>query len=248
MTRTSALLLTSLALALPATASADGGPKLTLPDPIPVPAGQVQHTVTDATFTSNITIPGKSPWHHVSESWAASDQSRTVVTDADSGALLSECTTHGKDYACYSPSRNTVTTGQGSGSDLGASWAYNGALIQAQIDAGSLRVTGAATFLGRPVKTLQYTSGNDGASSVLADAETGYPLQRITDLTDNGQHVRQVSAVTTFEVLDPATAAPSLVMSDHTGATVARASVKHKKVIKRKKATKRHNKKAAARR
>src|SRR5919198_1853201 len=132
------------ALAVPAVASAAEHPSL--PAPIPVPAGQVQHTVTDTTFR------GHAPRHDVTESWVSAHRARAVTRDAN-GKLVGECVVANERTRCYSAADNEITTFTSSRPDPGwASWQYRGALIKAQIDVGWYAIAGDTTALGRPAK------------------------------------------------------------------------------------------------
>jgi predicted nucleic acid-binding protein len=80
--------LAAAALALPATAAASEAPPWSL---IPVPTGEVQHTVTETTFASNETVPGVTPWDRIQEDWAsatARDPPPVSAAIADDTALL----------------------------------------------------------------------------------------------------------------------------------------------------------------
>lgn len=230
------------ALALPAAASAA---QPSLPPPIPVPAGQVQHTVTDVTFQGNYTIPGVVPWHQVTEAWVSATKALAVTRNA-SGKLIAECATAGDRTSCWSSSDDAIRTFPAGRPDPSwASWQYQGALIQQQIDMGWYRVVGDTTAVGRPAKILQDTHAGprdaDSTVSIVADAATLAPLSRTTTGSNGKQTFTQTETVTTFENVDPASARFS--MSPHPGAKVEASSASahgHKK--------RRHHRKAATRR
>jgi hypothetical protein len=207
------------ALAVPAVASAAERPSL--PDPIPVPAGQVQHTVTDATFKGNYTIRGVVPWHHITESWVSAHRARAVTRDAN-GKLLGECVVVNERTRCYSAADNEITTFTSSRPDPGwASWQYRGALIKAQIDVGWYAIAGDTTALGRPAKALRDTHGDSSSTtSIVADAATLAPLVRTTTGSSHGKTFTQTESVTRFETISARQA--HFKMLRHPGAKVRR--------------------------
>jgi hypothetical protein len=201
------------ALAAPAVASAAQHPQL--PDPIPVPAGQVQHTVTDTTFR------GHAPWHRVTESWVSAHRARAVTRDAN-GKLVGECVVANERTRCYSAADNEIMTFTSSRPDPEwSSWQYRGALIQAQIDVGWYAVDGDTTALGRAAKVLRDTHGNaSSTTSIIADAATLAPLVRTTTGTVHGKTFTQTETVTRFETVSPRDA--HFKMLRHPGAKVRR--------------------------
>jgi hypothetical protein len=244
-------LLTAAALALPAAASASYNPPWQV---IPVPAGEVQHTVTETTFQSNETVPGKTPWDRIEEKWAGTNAARNVLTNAENGQLISECTGTASSYSCYDADLDSglqLSGAEGPNTAPGQSWGTEGSKIKLEIAKGWLRPTGSTTFLGRPANTY-VGSSTEVQRTVIVDAATGYPLEEAVLLSYGSQTATQISKVTAFETLTPAAAAQDLAATAHPGATgsrVKRPSTSKSRSLKR---HKRHgmagNEKPAARR
>src|SRR5687767_7165170 len=85
------------ALAVPATAVA-AQPPMRPAGPLPVPEGQVQHTVRNVSWQTDV---GK-PWARRVETWASADAGRIVHRDQKSGALLGDCFEDRRGVRCYS--------------------------------------------------------------------------------------------------------------------------------------------------
>jgi hypothetical protein len=104
-----AALLPAAVLALPAAAAADATPFPL----IPAPAGEVQHTVTETTFQSNEAVPGKTPWRRIEERWVSATASRTVLSNAETGQLISECAGTASSSSCYDAEANLLLNREG---------------------------------------------------------------------------------------------------------------------------------------
>ncbi len=193
-------------------ASADAASTRTLPDPIPVPAGQLQHTVIEHSFTSNISSVNSATRI---ERWATADAGRQVAYDARTGRVTSECVATRTTSTCWNEGHG-IRTMKGAGPFL-RSWAYEGRLIDQQVDFGWYTWGEDTTFLGRAARTLNDThTGPTDATNIdnriVADAETHYPLLRTVTGSESVQHegrqvtqtFEQVDKVTTFETLSAA--------------------------------------------
>jgi hypothetical protein len=213
--------LAAAALAFPAAASASSSPPYPV---IPVPAGQVQYTVAETTFESNVTVPGVTPWGRVEETWASASAARNVLTDADSGQLLSECASTASSNSCFDADDNDLLlSGSSPVQDAaGYSWQTGGARIERLIALGELHLIGETDYLGRAADT--YAGPAEGGQlTVIADAATHYPLQQRVTFADGAQTATQVSRVTAFETLSPASAAAELTAGAHLGSAASRA-------------------------
>ncbi|HEY3830313.1 MAG TPA: hypothetical protein VGL57_14055 [Solirubrobacteraceae bacterium] len=214
--------LAAAALALPPAASASSIPSYPL---LPVPAGEVQHTVIETKFEGSLALPGTTPWERIEERWASAKASRSVLTNAYNGALISECTGTPSSYTCFNADEKDGTFLHGSeglNTAAGKTWETEGARIKLEIASGWLRLTGSTTFLGRPAKRYAGT-GNHTQFTVIADAVTDYPLQTTVALWGGTQSDAQVSTVTTLEILSPTAGAQYLEPKIQPGAQGSRA-------------------------
>jgi hypothetical protein len=222
MTRTSrttaALGLAVLALAAPSAARAAG------PEHVPVPAGQLQHTVTAVTFPkSGNTFP-----HHAlrNERWITATAGRELVTDVTAHKVREDCSYTLVVVRCWAapinrtePRNGTLYIMQGDARLL-QSWIDIGAGIKEEIgNPRGYTVTGTTTFLGRPAVTLTQPqqgspNGGEARATVIAEADNDYPLFR--DDIDVGQpfheldgrkgkeNVEQVTTTKVMETISPA--------------------------------------------
>jgi hypothetical protein len=215
----------ALALAVPATAGATS-PREPLP-PMPVPAGEIQHTVRTVSWETDI---GK-PWAHRMETWLSADAARSVQRDPKTGELVSECAETAGEVRCYAAEKNEITVFPSPGGTeprIVDSWAREGLAIQRQVDMGWFVFGADTTFDGRPAKQLEDTpsapSDTESRHYVTAEPETLFPLKRVitgTAKTNEGeQHFTQTDVVGRREVLE--TGDVSLAFGDHPGATVRR--------------------------
>jgi hypothetical protein len=213
--------LTLAALAPAPAASAASLPAYPL---VQAPPDEVQHTVTATTFQSNETVPGTTPWDRIEERWVSTTASRSVLTNAENGELISECTGTPTTYSCYDANEDGGLLLSGTGGlniAAGQSWETEGGRIEFEIARGWLHPTGSTTFLGRPAETYVGT-GEHAQLAIVVDAASDYPLQVTVTLSEGEQEAKQVSTVTAFEILSPATAAPDLAPKAHPGARGSR--------------------------
>src|SRR4051794_35783659 len=87
--------LAVLSLAVPAVASADGR-LASDPPQFPVPAGQLQHTVSELTWADN-----KPNRPRTVETWVQTNASRELITDETTGKVLTDCQFNASDTRCY---------------------------------------------------------------------------------------------------------------------------------------------------
>lgn len=212
------------ALALPAAATASQVEVPARPwSMVPVPAGEVQHTITETTFRSNVTVPGVTPWDRVEENWVSANAARSVETDAANGDLLSEYTATPTGHTGYIAKSNTLFTVEnaliGSAS---YSWQSEGNKIRYEITRGWLRAVEPTTYLGRPAEIYTGPAEN-GRLRMVIDTATDYPLETAVTFSYGSQTGSQVSKVTAFEILSPAAAASDLAPQAHPGAVASSA-------------------------
>jgi hypothetical protein len=213
--------LAAAALALPATAAASETRPWSL---IPVPAGEVQHTVTETAFQSNVMAPGVTPWDRVQEEWVSATAARSVDTSTQTGELLYEDVATPTGHTGYNAETDTTFTAENPWvSCAGDSWQTEGSKIKSEIARGWLRAVGPTTYLGRPGEIYSGPAENGSLRMVIDDA-TGYPLEQAVSFAYGSQTGTQVSKVTTFEILSPAAAAPELRPGPHPGAVASRNS------------------------
>ena len=225
------LSIAALALAALAPASAASAAPLPAYPLVQAPPGEVEHTVTETTFQSNETVPGTTPWDRIEERWVSTTASRSVLTNAENGELISECTGTPTTYSCYDADDDGGLLLSGTGGlniAAGQSWETEGGRIALEIKRGWLRLTGSTTFLGRPAETYVGT-GEYSQLTIVVDAASDYPLQVTVSLAAGEQQAKQVSTVTAFEVLSPAAAAPDLAPKAHPSARGSRAGRPHTK-------------------
>ena len=249
--RTAAALgLTVVAAAAPAAAHAQA------PQHVPVPAGQLQHTVTVLSFPAS-----GNTFHHDglrNERWIGATAGRELVTDVTTGKVREDCQYRLTVVRCWAmplgrrePRAGTIRILPGNASLL-QSWADAGANVKSLVgNPRGYRVTGTTTYLGRPAVTLAQDAqrspdGGTAHATVIAEADNWYPLFR-DDVDANqpyherdGRHgveqVEQVTDTTTMEVISPA------------GVKLTIARHPHARVIDDRPAARAARKRAAARR
>ena len=200
----------ALALAVPTTAGAASPMKPV--GPIPVPAGEAQHTVRTISWETDV---GK-PWSRRVETWATADAARTIHRDLKTGELLSDCADDGRDVRCYSAEENEIVVHpvarEGEpGITLVDSWQREGTLIKQQVEMGWFAFGADTTFQGRPMKQLEDTpsapSDTDSRHYVTAEPETLVPWKRVITgtgkWTGGEQHFTQTEIVELREVVAP---------------------------------------------
>lgn len=217
--------LATAALALPAAATAAQAQVPGRPYPeAPVPAGEVQHTVTETTFQSNTSDPGVTPWARTEESWVGASAGRDVQTNTETGELLNEYTSTASGHTGYIAKTNTTFTLENPA--IGAaseSWQTEGNKIKYEISHGWLKPVQSTTYLGRPAEiyTEDTKGGEIGSLRMVIDNATDYPLETAVTFTYGSQTGSQVSRVTVFEILTPQAAAADLAPHAHPGASIS---------------------------
>jgi len=213
-----ALGLALLSVVAPAAAHAQA------PAHVPVPAGQLQHTVTDLTFPAD-----KNTFHHDAlrnERWIGASAGRELVTNLSSGKVREDCQYTLTEARCWAAPLNSSEPAAGTTHVLPGnpilleSWDDVGAGVKALVgQSRGYTITGSTTFLGRPALTLTQVAqrGPDGgiaSATVIADAGNYYPLFREDTDTDQSFHERdsskggvedvdQVTTTKTMEVISP---------------------------------------------
>ncbi|HSS57520.1 MAG TPA: hypothetical protein VLK59_05900 [Solirubrobacteraceae bacterium] len=216
---TAALGLALLAAAVPAAAHAQA------PAHVAVPAGRLQHTVTDLTFPA-----AKNTFHHDAlrnERWIGATAGRELVTDVSTGKVREDCQYTLVVSRCWAPPLSSKEPAAGTtyimpgDPILLESWDDVGAGVKALVgQSRGYSITGNTTFLGRPALTLaqQAQRGPDGgiaSATVIAEADNYYPLFREDVDTDQPYHkldgskgglenVDEVTTTQTMEVISPA--------------------------------------------
>jgi hypothetical protein len=230
LTRTAtAIGVALLAAALPAAAGAAQAPFVHTP----VPAGQLQHTVTDVSYpaATNSQVPhvaradGTFPGDTLrTESWIGATAGRKLTTDLMTGKIVSDCAFTTIDGHCFSAG-NSDKDGHNIAPN-GVVWVFAGdaSVLQSWTDFGNgikdligdprgYTQTGTTTYLGRPAIVLHQATapapGGVGTESetVIAEADNGYPLYRDT-VSDNPnvgltQHFDQVTETRVLETIAP---------------------------------------------
>jgi len=214
-----------LAAAIPSAAQAADGAIVHTP----VPAGQLQHTVTELSWPSD-----RNTFQHDTlreERWMTAGAGRDVTTDARTGQVQSDCQYTLAEARCYeavnydAAGNNIAPHGTiwiyDSNPRLLESWADDGNAIKDLIgDPRGYSQTGTTTFLGHAAVTLttptvKDADGGTGSETVIAEADNDYPLFRET-VTDNPGtannrpggapitvHDDEVTQTTTLETISP---------------------------------------------
>jgi hypothetical protein len=268
---TAALGLALLSVAVPAAARAQA------PAHVPVPADQLQHTVTDLTFPA-----AKNTFHHDAlrnERWIGASAGRELVTNVSTGKVREDCQYTLTQARCWAAPLNASEPAAGTtyimpgNPILLESWDDVGAGVKELIgQSRGYTITGNTTFLGRPALTLDQVAqrGPDGgiaSATVIAEADNYYPLFREDTDTNQPYHKRdgskgglenvdQVTTTETMEVISPAgvrltiDAPPTAKVVDERPAAVAarkRAAARRKHKHPRHKHSE-HGRKSAAQR
>jgi hypothetical protein len=221
--------LALIAAALPGAAQAKNGAI----GHTPVPAGQLQHTVTVISFpkSKNSPVPhkrladGTFPGDTLrTESWIGQSAGRTVTKDLMTHRTVSDCAYTLAVAHCFEAGNadrhgnniapNGVVWIYPGAASLLQSWADAGAAIQSLLGVPKGYVqTGTTTYLGRPAVILeQATSTAPGgvgteSATVIAEADNYYPL-RSEDISHNSnigkkQHFDQVTQTKVLQVVSP---------------------------------------------
>lgn len=194
----------------------------------PVPAGQVQHLVTE-----NITSrEGEGTHHRRTENWTATAASRTIVTNVDTGRVTYECGSTGVDWSCYFPDDNVLEHGSGNDPLVNASWRDQAGFWKQEGARSGYKRVGRAVDVGRPVTVYTYTSKVAYLDDMVPitetidiDDELGFIMKNtIASPLPDGTTLRSETVVTTMETL---TSAPVAL------GTIARPGAKSKRVTGR---------------
>jgi hypothetical protein len=191
----------------------------------PVPAGQVQHLVTD--HVSSREGEGTHRWRI--ENWTATAASRTIVTNPDTGRVTYECGSTGMDWSCYFPDDNVLEHGSGNDPLVNASWRDQAGFWKRQGEGSGYKRVGRSVDIGRPVTVYTYTSKVAYLDDMVPitetidiDDELGFIMKNtISSPLPDGTTLRSEIVVTTMETL---TSAPVAL------GTIARPGAKSKRI------------------
>jgi hypothetical protein len=244
------LAIAALGLALLAPAAAHAAPGH---PHAPVPAGQLQHTVTVISFPGG----GKNTFHHDglrSEWWVTASAAREVVHNTTTHKVTSDCQYTLTTVRCWDaplnrrePRNGTVYIFPGQPLLL-QSWVDLGDNVKALLgDPRGYHQTGTTTYLGRDAVVLAQDAqrGPDGGIehvTVIAEADNYYPLfQEVVDEDQpyserdgrkGTERIDEVTNTTVMETISPA--GVRLTMARHPRAKVVDERHLHKAAPKRK--------------
>jgi hypothetical protein len=235
-----AAVLGALLLA-PAAASGTAPRRAGNPPPIPVPAGQMQHTVIETTFPAD---KNTHPLHGFrDERWVGAGEGRELITDTTTGKVRSDCHVTVALSRCYwgqiapgvGPKAGEIAIYEGGLGQYLRSWLEESQGVRSLIQQGFYHVTGNTTFLGRPALTIADNGpspspdGGTATASLIVDADTYFTLWREDRNIDmpvrsraNGplskQSVDQIAETKVMELVDPASV--KLTIGTYPGAKV----------------------------
>jgi hypothetical protein len=182
----------------------------------PVPAGQVQHLVTENIQSHE----GEGMHHRRIENWTATAASRTIVTNVDTGRVTYECGSTGVDWSCYFPDDNVLEHGSGNDPLVNASWRDQGAFWKKNMgDMSGYTRVGRSFDIGRPVTIYKYTSKVAYLDDMVPitetfdlDDELGFIMRNtISSRLTDGTTLRSETVVTTMETLTSAPVALGVI-------------------------------------
>jgi hypothetical protein len=210
------------------------------PPPIPVPAGQMQHTVIETTF------PRDKNTHLIAgyrdERWVGADAGRELVTDLKTGKVRSDCQATVALSRCFwaqergvGPKAGTIVILEGGLGEYLRSWQEESLGVRYLLNQGFLHTTGNTTFLGRPAITIADNGpspspdGGTATTSLIVDADTYFTLWREDrnidmpavhppDRTIHKEQVDQIAETKVMELVDPASV--KLTIASYPGAQV----------------------------
>jgi hypothetical protein len=190
-------------------------PKIDFTQHHPVPAGQVQHLVTDHVTSRE----GAATHRYRIENWTATAASRTIVTNLDTGRVTYECGSTGVDWACYFPDDNVLEHGSGNDPLVNASWADQASFWKGIGNMTGYKRVGRSVDLGRPVTIYTYRSTAGYLDTTVPvietihiDDELGFIMKNtISSPLPDGTTLRSDIVVTTMETLTSAPVALGLV-------------------------------------
>lgn len=178
--------------------------------PAAAPASTIEHTVTTISFEGNYSIEGVVPRSERFERWVGDDRAHQLITASGTGALRGESAEEPGLFTSFDALRNELwtLTGANANSPRGTfvrTLARQGADVKTQVAKGWLVKTGDTTYLGRPAITLASSAGapSEGGAktTVIADAETYAPYERVTTGRDAGRTFTQRETVESVESL-----------------------------------------------
>jgi hypothetical protein len=170
----------------------------------------IEHTVSLVTFEGSHQIEGVVPRAERFERWVAADRAHQVIRNAETGAIRGENAEEPGKFTAFDALRNEVwtLTGADANAPRGTfvrTLARQGEDIKAQISKGWLVKTGDATFLGRPAIKLESAadapSEGNAKTTVVADATTFAPYERVTTGRENGHTFKQREVLESVETL-----------------------------------------------
>jgi hypothetical protein len=211
------LLLRPVAAALAAAGLAVGGaasasataPKIDFTQRHPVPAGQVQHLVTEMV----VSRAGEATTRRRTENWTATAASRTIVTNIDTGRVTYECGSTGVDWSCYFPDENVLEHGSGNDPLVNASWRDQAEFWKQLGGLSGYRRVGRSTDVGRPVTVYASKPHMVGyedtevpiSGTIDVDDELGFIMKTTASSPlPDGTTLRSEIVVTTMETLTSA--------------------------------------------
>ena len=170
----------------------------------------IEHTVSTVTFEGSYAINGLVPRAERFERWVASDRAHQVIFNAETGVLRGEHAEEPGKFTAFDDLRNEIwtLTGADANSPRGTfikTLARQGEDIRTQVTKGWLTKTGDTTFMGRPAITLESSPGapseGNTKTTVVADAETYAPYERVTTGREGGQTFKQREVLESVETL-----------------------------------------------
>lgn len=170
----------------------------------------IEHTVTTVSFEGSYQIDGLVPRTERFERWVASDRAHQVITNAQTGVLRAENAEEPQKFTSFDNLRNEIwtLTGADANSPRGTfirTLARQGEDVRTQVTKGWLVKTGDTTFLGRPAIRLESAAGapseGDAKTTIVADAETYAPYERVTTGREGGQTFKQREVLESVETL-----------------------------------------------
>ena len=190
----------AVALAVPATAQAAKPPI-----DIPVPAGKIEHNITEETFTANYTITDMVPRRERIEEWLSDDFGHVVITNLITGKIRSECIQGWGTVTCVNKDGRTSLPAPEDGDLVYNTQAEKYAWFRRSVDSGWYNRQADSTFQGKPVQvwTVDSSAPRDPADSyseVLIDGDAKLQLRWTTGATQNGQTHEQVQTLLKHEV------------------------------------------------
>ena len=210
--------------AAPAAAQLEGLP-LPSDEVAKVPAGQIEHTVTTVEVKGSKAVPS----HQRIERWMGRDRARQIITDARTGAVLSESTATPTAYRVFDAARNRVTVFRHDRRAKGLPYnaaSFEAAVQQAYVERGIVRVVGEQLVDGRRALVTQNvperwrSDAPENVTTAVVDAETFRLYERSTVAPDGS--FSQTEDYEVLELLPAADARADLAMARHAGAKVVR--------------------------